>query len=181
MLGCPWRGGCSAGAAWFTDLVPAPRRTNPSIRPRCQAGSPALPPLEFPSWTSEELTQHEDQLLLSATLRVLLPPLTAGKISRALSKPGTRSLYAWLWSLHLKWLPDASRNLPKPHSPADYPMSSCFCPFSKLPLFCLCPSLPAFMLCLCSALETRGLQLHLASPLLLPVLIETSLLRGKSI
>lgn len=90
-------------------------------------------------------------------------------------------LYAWLRSPHLKWLPDASCNLPKPHSPADYPMSYCFCHFSELPLFCLWPSLPAFMLFLCSVLEPMGLQLHLASPLLLPVLIEMSLLRGKSI
>lgn len=49
-----------------------------------QAESPPLPPLEFP-WTSEELTQHKDQLLLPATLESCCP-LTAGTIS--LSKPG---------------------------------------------------------------------------------------------
>lgn len=163
--------------------VHGPRTCTTTDHPEHPSQVPSRVPgsarLEFPSWTSEELTQHKDQLLLPATHECCFPP---HRRRDQLRPEQTRDtvLHACVWSPHLKWLPDASRNLLKPHSPADYPMSYCFCHFSKLPLFCLRPSLPVLMPCLCSVLETAGLQLHLVSPLLPPVLIEMSLLKGKS-
>lgn len=132
--------GCGRAAAWFTDLVPPSQSINLSIILMCQAGRPTLsyfsslpgPWDSLPSTrTCCSFHQHVSNCFF--------PYYVSDQLCPVQTRVG--GSHACVWSPHPKWLLDASCN----SFPADYPMSYCFCHFSKLPLFCLHPSLPALM------------------------------------